>query len=132
MSEPRIPVFDYHGALTLARRLARLADTWERSFDERAIAYGEALASWTGPHRDHVARRFAHERSVSESACRALRAEADRWARAWTDAVDDANRARWSAATIGVVESTIPIPPPVDVPVAPHYQPTAPVPGVER
>lgn len=132
MSEPSVPAFDYHGALLLARRLVRLADDWDMAFAARAAAFEAALSSWTGPYRDEVARRLAHERSLSEAATSALRLEADRWARAWAEAVDDGNRALWFSSTVSLPEVAAPAPLPTGIPVAPHYQPTSPLPGTGR
>jgi hypothetical protein len=118
-------VFDFDGALQLANRLATLADEWEQAFATFGGVVDAALGSWTGPRRDRVAERFAAERGDSATVVASLRSEADRWAMAWAEAVDDLRHERWLAlAVTGVGGPHVPPPAPAGIPGPPAYEPT--------
>lgn len=119
-------VFNFEGALELARRLAALADEFEATFTVYGAEADAAFAVWSGPHRDRAADRVAQQRRSSEAAIRSLRSEADRWAQAWASAVDDLRRERWvAAATRGQDGPPLAAPALVEVPHPPSYMPTA-------
>ncbi len=118
-------VFDFDGALLLARRLAALADDWAEAFGVYRTRADEALAAWSGPARNRVDERVAAERRDSDATVAALRAEADRWAMAWADAADEVRRQRWLlAVTAGPGGPPATPPPPVAIPRGPGYEPT--------
>jgi hypothetical protein len=119
-------VFNFDGALELARRLAALAEEFEATFSVYGAAADAALAVWSGPHRDRAAGRVVQQRRSSAATVRSLRSEADRWAQAWASAADDARRERWvAAATRGQDGPPLAAPAPVEVPHPPGYLPTA-------
>ena len=55
-------VFDYDGALALARRLWAFADALQGLMTDRETSAGEALVDWTGPHGETFASRVGTER----------------------------------------------------------------------
>ena len=118
-------VFDFDGALQLARRLAALADDWEQASATYGARGRRALGSWTGPTRDRVEERLVAEGRAGEATVHALRAEADRWARAWAGAADDLRHQRWLAAVTADPAGPPVMPPaPAPVPIGPSYDPT--------
>lgn len=119
-------VFDFDGALHLARQLLALADDWARSFAEFEDAADAALTSWSGPHRERAAEAIGAERRDSEAVVESLRSEANRWARAWAVAAEDLRRERWLAAVVAAQDGPPLAPPaPVGVPSPPGFEPTA-------
>ena len=104
-----------------------LDDVVEAVADRRA-AGDRALETWIGPRAEELELRLDIEVQASEEIGRALRAEADRWARAWADAVETARRAEpgsWeTVASLDVATRWTPVP----APVGPGYEPTT-IPG---
>lgn len=84
--------FDYEGSLQLARRLWAFADDLERARGDRRAEVLAALRTWRGPFGDEFRDRSTDEQSSLASVVSALRTEADEWARAWKQAMDEQNR----------------------------------------
>ena len=119
-------VFNFDGALEVARRLAALAEQADSAFDVYEAEADAAFAVWSGPHRDRAADRVSQQRGSTAAAIQSLRSEADRWALAWASAADDLRRERWVvAATRGQDGPPLAAPAPVEVPHPPSYLPTA-------
>jgi hypothetical protein len=116
-------VFDYEGALELARQLWELADRWEGALARRRGAAGVALSTWTGPAARELWDRVRAEIEAGDEVCRKFRHEADRWALAWSEAVNDGNRLAWARATAGGADLVAP--PLAPVPVGPGFEPTS-------
>jgi len=85
-------VFDYEGALTMARRLWALADTLETLIGARETASEDALVGWLGPHGDSFVTRVDTERVDVDAVVASFRVGAQGWAAAWKDAIDEQNR----------------------------------------
>lgn len=90
-------VFDYDGALSLARRLWSLADDLDELLAKRAASATTALTDWRGPYRDQfVDDRRPPEVSTGNAVAGQLRGDAGLWAKAWKDVMDENNRRRWA------------------------------------
>lgn len=86
-------VFDFEGALAVARRLWALADSLDRVMAGRESLAAEALTSWRGNHAVSFAARVGTERVDIDTAAGWLRVGAEEWAAAWKEAMDEQNRA---------------------------------------
>ena len=89
-------VFDFDGALNLARRLWSFADELEAAKDDRFTGAEAALASWLGSYSDEFVERMNTEQTNLDQVVAGLRTEADQWAQAWKDATDEQNRRLWA------------------------------------
>jgi len=84
--------FDFEGSLRLARELWAYADQLEQAKGARRSEAMAALRTWRGPFGDHFRERVEDERTSLSSVIAALRTEADQWASAWKQAMDEQNR----------------------------------------
>jgi hypothetical protein len=73
-------VFDFEGALAVARGLRSLAAAAEAAFDRRDRAAAEAAGRWAGPMGSDFERLTRSEADRCREVVSALRAEADAWA----------------------------------------------------
>lgn len=89
-------VFDFDGALNLARRLWSFADELEAAATDRATGAETALTSWLGAYADEFVERMNTEQTNLAQVVAGLRTEADQWAQAWKDATDEQNRRLWA------------------------------------
>lgn len=78
------------------RALAAAADELSTLLQRRVAAAEGALARWRGPSARAFAARTAADDDAARAGIRLLRVEADAWARAWADAVNE-HRARQAA-----------------------------------
>ena len=85
-------VFDYDGALLMARRLWAFADALESMMGGRAHAAADALVDWIGPHATSFVSRIDVERVDVNAVVTQFREAAYGWATAWKDAIDQQNR----------------------------------------
>jgi hypothetical protein len=85
-------VFDYDGALLVARRLWAFADALEAMMSGREGAAADALVDWTGPHASSFVSRVEVERVDVARVVAQFREAAYAWAAAWKDAIDQQNR----------------------------------------
>jgi hypothetical protein len=85
-------VFDYEGALLVARRLWAFADALESMMSDRTTAATDALIDWTGPHATSFVSRVDVERGDVSRVVTQFREAADAWAAAWKEAIDQQNR----------------------------------------
>ena len=85
-------VFDFDGALVVARRLWALADSLETVMEGRETLAAEALTTWRGGHATSFVTRMGTERTDIDTAAGWLRVGAQEWAAAWKDAMDEQNR----------------------------------------
>ena len=85
-------VFDYDGALLVARRLWAFADALESMMRDRTGAAADALIDWTGPHAASFGSRVDIERVDVGRVVSQFREAAYAWAAAWKDAIDQQNR----------------------------------------
>ena len=128
-------VFDYDGALLMARRLWAFADALESVMAGREGAATEALVDWTGPHATSFLERIAVERVDVNGVASQFREASYAWAAAWKDAIDQQNRIlqarRWEynkdhqglfGHLDGVERPHDPAPRPLPAP--PEFQPT--------
>ncbi len=88
--------FDYDGSLRLARSLWSYAEELETAKGERRVEVLAALRTWRGPFGDQFRDRADDEQTSMASLVAALRTEADQWARAWKEAMDEQNRRLWA------------------------------------
>ena len=84
--------FDFDGSLRLARELWAYAEELEQAKGERRSEALRALRTWKGPFGDQFRDRSEDEESSLASVVAALRTEADQWALAWKQAMDEQNR----------------------------------------
>lgn len=84
--------FDYEGALRLARTLWSFAEDLESERTSRRSEAMDALRTWRGPFGDQFRDRVADEQTSLASLIAALKSEADLWASAWKEAMDEQNR----------------------------------------
>ena len=84
--------FDYEGALRLARTLWSFAEDLEAAKADRRAEAVEALRTWRGPYGDQFRDRVDDEQTSLASLVAALKTEADLWASAWKQAMDEQNR----------------------------------------
>lgn len=85
-------VFDYEGALTMARRLWAFADALGTLMTDRETAADAAMVGWLGPHGTSFVSRVATERTDINAVASSFRDGAHGWAAAWKDAIDQQNR----------------------------------------
>ncbi len=92
--------FPYGEALDHARALVWAAEEIEAEVAALRAAQAAALADWLGPHGDAMRdERIPEEIADFERvAIVGLRTEADGWAAAWRDHVDEHNQLRWRQA----------------------------------
>lgn len=93
-------MFPYDDALVYARLLIDKADALERVYDATSEATGTALLGWRGRYAiEMLSRRLPEEHAdLVAVALFGLRHEADQWAEAWADAVNEHNRAAYRRA----------------------------------
>jgi class 3 adenylate cyclase len=84
--------FDYDGALRLARSLWAYADELEAAKAERKTEAEHALRTWKGPYATEFVGRGNDEQTSISALIAALRSDADAWAQAWKNAMDEQNR----------------------------------------
>jgi hypothetical protein len=84
--------FDYEGALRLARSLWSFAEDLEAAKGDRRSQAMDALRTWRGPFGDQFRDRVGDEQTSLASLVAALKTEADLWAAAWKQAMDEQNR----------------------------------------
>lgn len=84
--------FDFEGALRLARSLWAYAEDLEGARGTRRADAADALRSWRGPYADEFRERTGDEASSLASLISGLRSDADAWAGAWKNAMDEQNR----------------------------------------
>lgn len=84
--------FDFEGSLRLARSLWAYADELEAAKGIRRTDADDALRSWRGPYGDEFRERTEEELQTIGALIAGLRSDADAWARAWKDAMDEQNR----------------------------------------
>lgn len=84
--------FDFDGALRLARSLWAYAEDLEAARGTRRGHAADALRSWRGPFGDEFRERAGDEASSLASLISGLRSDADAWAGAWKNAMDEQNR----------------------------------------
>lgn len=89
-------VFDFEGALNLARRLWAFADELESATSDRFTGAETALTSWLGAYADEFVERMNTEQNQLTQLVGLLRHDADQWASAWKDAKDEQNRRLWA------------------------------------
>jgi hypothetical protein len=84
--------FDFEGSLQLARRLWAYADELETAKGTRRDQVLAALRTWRGPYGDQFRDRATDEYTSLAAIIAGLRTEADQWAGAWKQAMDEQNR----------------------------------------
>lgn len=84
--------FDYDGALRLARALWAYAEDLQSEKVARRSEAMDALRTWRGPYGDQFRDRVGDEQTSIASLVAALKTEADLWASAWKQAMDEQNR----------------------------------------
>ena len=85
-------LFDFSGALQLARDLYAASTLLERVLEER-LAVGEAAsAAWRGPAGDDFRVQGQIEEDEASRITTALQVEAVDWAQAWSEAMNEQNR----------------------------------------
>lgn len=134
-------VFDYEGALGLARGLWLLADHFEQFGGDRELASSVAATGWSGRFASQYSERRGDERTSTGVVIDALRGDARLWAQAWASAMNAQNKVLWARhhdylknnrSTLesvgdffgGFTDNT-PHPLPVAVPGAPHFSATS-------
>jgi hypothetical protein len=134
-------VFDFDGALAVAKRLWAFAESIGSVMATREQLANEALATWRGNHAVSFAQRLGTERTDIDTAATWLQAGALEWAAAWKDAMDEQNRilfarecqrrkdeAEWhESGVFGAVFGGPDMPDEpsaVAVPTAPNFEPT--------
>ena len=80
------------------RSLIDAADEFAQAARGRAGKAALATAEWEGEFRETFVRRFDHEAEDLADRVSGLRADADSWAMAWADTVNELNRQRRQAA----------------------------------
>ena len=90
--------FDFDGALELARKLWALADQVSQEEQGRQRDATTALAKWAGPHATRFAERRGAEFQSSMNVWTGLRENAQAWAAAWVDAMEQQNKNNRAAA----------------------------------
>ncbi|MGQ0823503.1 MAG: hypothetical protein ACT4OX_00495 [Actinomycetota bacterium] len=85
-------VFDYEGALALARNLWQLADHTDALRLRRQTQADATLVSWVGTHAVEFERRVTNEQSELTHVAECLRADAQAWALQWKRAMDTQNK----------------------------------------
>ncbi|WP_239334375.1 hypothetical protein [Frankia sp. CiP3] len=87
-------VFDFDGALELARQLWRLADDTERQEGVRVTAARTALADWQGGYAVDFAESMNAETTSASTVAAHLRNDARILAQQWVRAMDEEGRVR--------------------------------------
>lgn len=90
--------FDFEGSLELAEKLWALADELEREDRGRQRQAETALARWSGPYATQFAQRRSTEEASALNVINGLRADAEAWAVAWVDAMEQQNKNNRAAA----------------------------------
>lgn len=90
--------FDFDGALELARSLWALAEEVSEEEQGRQQDAETALARWAGPYALQFTERRANEFQSSMNVWNGLRANAEAWAAAWVDAMEQQNKNNRAAA----------------------------------
>ena len=133
-------VFDYQGALSLARQLWALADEVTHTAGSRRDLGDHARVDFTGRYGDELVSRLSAEAANLAQAANGLRDDAMAVAQMWKDAMDEENRRIYARHVDdikghrSVLESIgdfftgfhyPPEPQPVPVPHPPVFAPTA-------
>ncbi len=131
-------VFDYVGALSLARQLWVLADQLETYGADRELASATALTGWSGEYATQFAGRCSDERTTKSSIVGGLRGDAVKWAQAWASATNEQNKILWARHDRKLKDDQsgwdnfwngfhddTPHPQPVSTPAAPYFSATA-------
>jgi len=85
-------VFDYQGALSLARQLWALADEVTHTAGSRRDLGDHARVDFTGRYGDELVSRLSAEAANLAQAANGLRDDAMAVAQMWKDAMDEENR----------------------------------------
>ena len=132
--------FDFAGSLRLAASLWAYAEDLEALRTSRHSQARTALESWRGPFGREFADREVTDENNLWRLAGTLKADAESWALAWKQAMDQQNwklyarRCREIEESRNVAEKFVdfftgvdlpPPPPPVPVPSAPAFAPTA-------
>jgi hypothetical protein len=96
--------FDFEGSLAHARQLWALADRLEAARHARRVDADAACASWRGRYGDEFRALVDSEQADFVRVVGGLRAEAQAWAVAWRDAMNEQNR-RSRAQQVDLVRS---------------------------
>jgi hypothetical protein len=91
-------VFDFDGALQLARLSWQTADELDRLRGERCSHAAAALSDWVGAYGIEFTTRIDTEAQTAFVVAEQLRAEANGWAEEWKQAMDQENYNRYQAA----------------------------------
>lgn len=91
-------VFDFDGALQLARLSWQTADELDRWRGERSTQAAAALDGWTGAYGTEFVGRVDTELQTAVVVAEQLRAEANGWAEEWKQAMDQENHNRYQTA----------------------------------
>lgn len=94
--------FDFEGSLQLAKQLWDLADALSLSRESRMTATREGASGWIGKYADDFSNRVGTEHETANQIERLMREEAQAWADAWRQAMDEQNR-RNRAAKVDAV-----------------------------
>jgi exonuclease VII large subunit len=89
-------VFDFHGALELARRLWALGTQLEAAQRARCQAQAIALAHWRGRYAQQFRESAQAETQSAAHLAEALRADARHLARRWSMAMDQEAKVRYA------------------------------------
>lgn len=88
--------FDFDGSLRLARGLWGFAEELEAAKGARRSEVVATLRTWLGPYGDQFRDRASDEQTSLASLVAGLRTDADQWAQAWKQAMDEQNRRLWA------------------------------------
>lgn len=91
-------VFDFDGALQLARLSWQTAGELDRLRRERGSQAAAALTGWSGAYGVEFVARVDAETQAASVLAEQLRAEATGWAEEWKQAMDQENYNRYQAA----------------------------------
>lgn len=146
-----MPLFDYEGALELARKFEEVADAIDTAHKVRSKDRDAAAQAWEGDMGDDFVDRNADEDTSAKNVAAALRENARSWAEVWAATVNEANRVQRAYAwqekkrlealadegfgwhdvadvadsirgkSSGLDERDLPMPPHVDAPGGPAY-----------
>jgi len=132
-------VFDFDGALRMARDLWSLAASLSTMMTNRESAATYASLDWVGPHQTDFASRMTTERANVDQAVTQLQNAANGWAYQWQQAMDQQNQVlmarewdgregdwlnRHSFGIFGSGPERPPDPTPAGLPTAPDFAPT--------
>lgn len=133
-------VFDFEGALSLARQLGTLADQVAALVRARQSLSDAARVGFLGRHADDFVARVAVEVANGSNLAAHLRSDAEICAAAWKKAMDEENRRRYARHVDDIrrqrsIGQTVwddlfgwkypPAPEPVPLPRPPLFAPTA-------